>query len=75
MSFIHQEVVKEEHELIQSLKEVVNQLYESVQKTFFMYCEILKKIQDGIGERIKDRFSNVFNSSEMKKKDLFLVGV
>ena len=75
MSFIHLEVNKNEHELVTSLKERVNNLYVAVQEKFSSYCEILKKIEDGWGERFKDGMSKIFHSDEMKKKDRFLVGV
>ena len=75
MSFINEEVKHADHELVQSLKENVAVLYKMIIKKFESYCLKLKKIEDRISSRIEDRFDKIFNSSNIKEKDIFLVGV
>lgn len=75
MSFINEEVKHANHELVQSLKENVAVLYKAIVKKFQSYCSKLKKIEDRLRSRIEDRFDKIFNSADIKEKDIFLVGV
>ena len=56
LSLINNEIIKNDHELVLSLKENVCYLYHEVEKKWNHYCKLLKKAEDSWGSMIEDRF-------------------
>ena len=75
MSFVKDQLEHENHPIVQNLKRTVQDVYESVCQKFNQYSSALTKKESQIGSIIGDRFSKIFNGSEMKEKDKFLVGL
>ena len=50
-------------------------LYETVSKKFQHYSQLLTEKENKMGSIIGDRFSKIFNNSEIKMKDKYLGGI
>lgn len=75
MSFVMDQLEHENHAIVQNLKRTVEDLYETVGKKFQHYSQLLTEKENKMGSIIGDRFSKIFNNSEIKMKDKYLGGI
>ena len=75
MSNIKFNLTYQKNDVVSNLMDTVKELYDAVKKKFNEYAAKLSKIEDKMSSIISDRFQKIFNSKEIKTKDIFLGGV